>query len=109
MKIGNLDRRVTIQNHTDSRDAFGGITKGWTAVRTESAHYNPGTGSERRIAGQEQSSLAATFTFHSSILTRSISPESHRLSFDGGIWDIISTAALDRNRYIAIDARRRTS
>lgn len=107
--IGQLDRRVTIQAYTSGEDGYGGITKNWTNVRTESAKYAPGSGAERRIALQEQSELGATFTFHKSILTKSMTPESHRLVFDGANWDIHSVVEAKRGRWIEVIAKRRVA
>lgn len=105
--IGQLDRRVQIQVLSTTKDAYGGDVETWTTVRTESAKYNPGSGTERRIALQEQSELAATFTFHYSTLTKSMTPQSHRIVFDGGEWDIHSVVETMRGRWIEVVAKRR--
>ena len=109
MRAGRLDRRVTIQNYTTTRDAAGGVVKSWSDVRTESASYWPGSGKERRESAQEKSTLSATFTFHKSTLTAAMTPQSHRLVFDGGNWDIHSVSAPDRGRTIEVTATRRVS
>ena len=107
--IGNLDRRVAIQSRTVSENAFGEPVDTWATVRIESASYQPGSGAERRISAQEQASHPATFIFHSSTLTKAITPQSHRLSFDGSTWDIESNVEHGRGRYRSIIATRRVS
>ena len=98
------DRRVMIQAYTPIEDEAGGIKKTWVNVRKESAKYEPGSAAEKRIAAREQSSLMATFTFHSSTLTRSMTPESHRLVFEGHDWDIQGAYETRRGRYVEVIA-----
>lgn len=107
--IGHLDRRVTIEAVSVSENTFGEPVNSWASVRTESARYEPGSGAERRISAQEQASHPATFTFHASALTKAMTPQSHRLSFDGGTWDIQSNVEIGRGRYRSVVAVRRVS
>lgn len=107
--IGGMDRRVVIQSYTISENSFGEPVASWSNVRTESASYSPGSGAERRISAQEQASHPATFIFHSNTLTKTMTPQSHRLSFDGGIWDIHSNVEIGRGRKRSIIAVRRVS
>ena len=110
--IGKLDRRVIIlQLATSSENDFGEPVEVWVTVQTVSAKYEPGSGAERRISAQEQASHPATFIMHSSVLTRSITPGTHRFKFDGGNWDIESNVehAPKRRRYRSITATRRVS
>ena len=107
--IGKLDRRVTIQARSVTETALGEPVDVWVDVRTESASYAPGSGAERRISAQEQASHPATFVFHSSTLTKAITPQTHRLSFDGGTWDISSNVEIGRGRYRSVIATRRVS
>lgn len=108
-RFGRLDRRITIQKRTVTTDAYNAQEEHWKDIRRESAAYNPGSGSERRIAAQETGEMAATFTVHASALTKAINPADYRIEFDCAIWDIIATAAPDRGRMIEITARRRTT
>lgn len=108
-KIGRLTRRVTIQSKSLSENDFGEAVEAWSDVRTESASYTPQIGIEQRTQAQEQSHQAATFVFHSSTLTDSITPQSHRLSFKNDFWDITSNLEIGRGRYRSIVAVRRVS
>lgn len=107
--IGKLDRRVKIQSRSVGENDFGEPVDNWADVRTESASYEPGSGAERRISAQERSEHPATFIFHSSALTEAMTPQSHRLSFDGHFWDIQSNIEMKRGRYRSIIANRRAS
>lgn len=107
--IGDMDRRVVIQARSVTENAFGEEVESWADVRTESASYSPGSGAERRISAQERSEHPATFVFHSNALTKAMTPQSHRLTFDGGIWDIHSNVEIGRGRKRSIIAIRRVS
>lgn len=108
-KFGKLDRRIVIEQRTTTANDFNEPIQSWVAAGTISAAYMPGSGSERRIAAQETGEMAATFRVHSSTLTKAIKPNDYRINFDGGLWDIIASAAPDRGRFIEITARRRTT
>lgn len=109
MAAGRRDRIVTIQSLSVVDDNMGGRVETWTDERDERASYNPGTGSERRIAGQEQSSLGATFGFHFNSLTSAIEPQGYRLQFEGAFWDIHSAVEIGRGRAVEVIAKRRVS
>jgi head-tail adaptor len=61
----------------------------WADYAPEYAEVRFSKGSERREAAQEGASAAATFIVLSNEKTRSISV-TDRISFDGGLWDIVS-------------------
>lgn len=107
--IGNMDRRVSIEARSVTENSFGEAIESWAEVRKESASYSPGSGAERRISAQEQASHPATFVFHSNTLTSAMTPQSHRLVFDGGTWDIHSNVEIGRGRKRSVIATRRVS
>jgi SPP1 family predicted phage head-tail adaptor len=52
---GNLDRRITLQRQTPSRDSVGGVVETWTDVATVWASVRSLSGKESAIAQQVQS------------------------------------------------------
>ncbi len=59
------------------------------------AQVNYGTGSERREAGHEGASVAATFRVLATAVTKAITPK-HAILFDGGRWDVTSNVPWER-------------
>ena len=84
MPSGKYDRRVIIQNYTETEDDYGEPVLTWSDQTTLSAHVNYGSGSERRVgAAQEQANLPVTVTVRHSSITSVFTPENSRLSFGG--------------------------
>lgn len=107
MDAGKLDRRVVIQQRSVTEDGFGGAIDSWATMVTVWAEYKPGTGGERRVAAaQEQGQMPAMFNIRYSSDVSGIGPQSHRLSFDGAVWDIESVAEIGRRGGLSIVARR---
>ena len=59
MRIGPLNKRVTIQTATESRDSHGDVAQTWATHATVWAAIEPLSGSERIVAQQ-----AEAFTTH---------------------------------------------
>lgn len=110
MHSGQLDRRVSVQSVATTEDALGTPVENWTDAADRWASISYGTGQERRDAAQENASLNATFTVRDDSLTRAIAPGTHRLTFDGFIWDIVTNApSARRGNHRSITATARTS
>lgn len=110
MRAGKMDRRIAVQSFTQTEDDLGTPVQSWTTAQSLWASISYGTGQERREAAQEQSSLVATFIVRSSTFTQSITPQSHRISFDGLFWDIESAVpSVKRGVHISLTAKARTS
>lgn len=113
---GQLDRRITIQRYTATQDAFGGDTKTWVNLTTNSqeggpekfaAKYTPVSDAERLSASQINATQMSRFVVRSSTVTRGVTPED-RVSFDGDFWDIhgIKETKEGRKRFLEITAMR---
>jgi SPP1 family predicted phage head-tail adaptor len=97
MQAGKRDQKVAIQHLSTTTDDYGGEIETWTDVGTVWAQYVPGTGSERRQAAQESASLPATFRVLDNPITRAVEPANYRLSYDGALWDVVSSVRLGRD------------
>jgi len=95
MKAGNRRWLIQIERKTVESDGYGGEVETWTPFVTEWAAVNYGTGNERRVAAQESATLSATFRIRDSDDARSIGPLD-RISFDLGVWDIVSSVPYGR-------------
>jgi len=52
IQSGKFDKRIELQQATESRDATGGVTRAWATVVTRWAEVKPLTGSEKFTAEQ---------------------------------------------------------
>lgn len=104
---GRYDRRVEVSGYTVTQNAAREDVKAWTVLGKRWAKIERGSGSERREAAQERSSLPATVILRYSEFASQIQPQTHRLAFDGLEWDIESASegTLGRRREIMIVAR----
>ncbi len=97
---GKYDRRVEVQNYTDTENDYGEPVQTWAFQSSIWAMVNYGSGGERRVgAAQEQANLPVTVTVRYSTFTGAITPENSRLAFDGHIWDIESVAPGKRRNW----------
>lgn len=53
MQAGKLDRRVTIESYSTTRDANGGEVRSWSTLATVWANKHDMTGFERGVSNQE--------------------------------------------------------
>lgn len=86
---GNLDKRVTIQKVTETRDTEGGIKQVWSTYITRWAGIRPLRGNDRFLAQQEYRELTHEIRLHYDSKTKLITNK-HRVSFSGRVFDIQS-------------------
>lgn len=98
---GKLDRRVTVQARTSTRDAEGSAVDAFATEATIWAQKVQTTGSEARRAG----SLRAETDLVLRIRYRSTLTEQHRLVFEGRTYDIVSIVEEGRREAQVIQAR----
>lgn len=106
MNAGKLDRRVTIQQPTETRDEFGSVTKVWTDLVSVWAHKREMSARERFAAGQELSERSAIWI----IRWRTDITAKMRIRDDQGqLWDIQAvTEGFGRRESLALPCIRRT-
>lgn len=95
LAAGRLNRRVTLQTRTTTRDAHGGETETFTAGQTIAAEVRYGNGQERRDAAQQAGSQTATFMVRAWSLTLELTVRD-RVGFDGADWDIQDRSLIGR-------------
>lgn len=102
MKAGLLDRRVVIQQATNTQDAHGQMVPSWSTWKTVWASLNPIRGAEQFEANR----LTQKVDFK--MRMRYISGLTHdmRVSYSGSYYDIVSINEISRKEgyevYIAL-------
>lgn len=104
---GNLDRRITLERATESRDAFNDVTLTWSPLATVWASWRPATANER-IAAQEVGGEADdVFEIRWSRMAATINPKD-RLIYGGRVHEIVGATEIGRREGIRIKAKART-
>lgn len=104
MHPGKMDRRITIQRFTTTKNAFNEDVEAWTDVRTVWAEAKPYRGSERFAAAEVAGSAVTTFVMrHWPDLT-----PKDRISYDGKTWDIHHVREIGRRRGSEADCTARS-
>jgi SPP1 family predicted phage head-tail adaptor len=103
MRIGLLDRRVTIQSLSTVLDGAGQEVETWGAVATVWMRVRPFRGGERFTAQQVVGKAVTTFEarYRSDVTIK------NRLLWDGKTWDIADIRQLGRKERMEMDATAR--
>jgi SPP1 family predicted phage head-tail adaptor len=101
MNPGKLDRLITIQALTESRDAGGGIVQTYTTEAQVWAARADAGGREFRSFGQLSAEVNAVFTIraYSGLTTK------HRIVDSGYRYDIAYVQPIDRSGYQTVQAK----
>jgi head-tail adaptor len=88
MNTGKLDRRVTVQTYTASRDQYGEVVKSWSNDSIRWAHFKaqlkPSAAfGNPEVQGQPVMRSMGLFTFRG---TPAVFSQDFRLSFSGKTW-----------------------
>ncbi len=87
-RIGDLDRRITIQRNTPGvDDGFGEGAESWSDFITYSAKRDDVRDGEKVAAGQVMGSLMSRFTIRNSVDSRTVNTKD-RISYGGKTWQI---------------------
>lgn len=94
MNTGKLDRRVTVETYTTSRNQFGEVVKAWDTDSTRWAHFearvSPSAAfGNKEVQGQPVMRSMAFFTFRG---TPAVFKQEFRLSFGGETWHPVQIA-----------------
>lgn len=103
MQIGDLDRRITIQQATTASDVFGEQVETWSTYRKVWAKLSYESGNEFFEADQKTAVRTVKFTvrYDSSIT------EVMRISYNSAYYDIRSIEEVGRNRYLVLKTEKR--
>lgn len=99
MNPGKLDRRITIQVRTYTRDASNTKVETWANQCSVWAEYVSQRGKESEIAGADRSQENQQFR----IRYRSIAPGTHRIRYSGKTYDIVGIAEEGRQQSLLLD------
>ena len=104
-RIGNLDKRITLQSYTTATDAYGQKVETYSTLATVWAWVRYGSGSERIMANRETAVADCIFV----IRFRSTVTEKTRILYGSDYYDIIHIAhSTDgRRRYMELTAVKR--
>ena len=103
MRIGMMDRRITIQQDTTTTpDSHGEPVPNWEDVATVWAYRKPLKGSEKQQSQQELAQAEYMFRIR---YRTDITPKM-RISYDGGIYDIVAVFEISRKHGTEIFAKR---
>jgi SPP1 family predicted phage head-tail adaptor len=106
MRAGPMDRRVTLQRFTATRDEYNEPVQTWTQLATRWASYEPLSDGERFRASETAANASARFVIRWSTAVADLNPKD-RLVFDGTIFDIIHVKDMGRREGIEITAAAR--
>ena len=99
LDIGKLDRRVTIEQRTDTRDDFGEPIPAWSTLATVWAGKVSEEGSERFEGEQRHATRRVVWR----IRHRTDVTEAMRILFDGDHYDITAITEIGRKEGLQIE------
>ncbi|RZJ01818.1 MAG: head-tail adaptor protein [Brevundimonas sp.] len=98
---GKLDRRITIQRATVTRDEYNAEVSTWATMANVWAAYEPIKDGERFRAGERAAELSARFQIRYSSQVAGVTAED-RLTFDGKTYEIINVKEIGRREGIEL-------
>ncbi|GLK49494.1 hypothetical protein GCM10017620_24670 [Brevundimonas intermedia] len=101
MEAGNLDRRITLQRATITRDGYNNEVATWNDLVTVWAGYAPVSDGERFRAGERASEISARFTIRHSSQVADLSPKD-QLVFSGRTFAITRVKEIGRREGLEI-------
>lgn len=100
LRAGELDRRITLQRATVTRDGLNNPVEAWGDHATVWAKYEPVSDGEKFRAGERASEIGARFTIRYSSQVADLSPKD-RLIFAGRAYAI--TRVKEVGRRVALE------
>lgn len=104
LRIGTLDRRLTLQSLSTAPDSVGQPVETWTTVATLWGRIMPMPSGERFAAQQITGKAMTTFR----IRYRDGVTVKYRMLFDGKTWDINDVRLVGRKEALDLDASARS-
>ena len=103
ISIGQLDRRLVIQQVSVVQNSFGEEDETWTTLATVFGQRRDVTGREIFTGGRDQAEGLTRFV----IRYRSDVNERNRISYDGNIFEIEGVVELGRKQWLELLTRRK--
>ena len=101
MNPGAMDRRIVIQSVTLTRDEAGGVTETWADDSTVWAEIPKQQGGENLIADGDRAADTRQFRIRNFV---DLATDTHRISYQGRIYDIRHIAEEGRENRLLITA-----
>lgn len=96
-----MDRRVTLQRFTETRDEFNEPVKGWSLLASRAASYEPLRDGERFRAGETAANASARFVIRWSSDVSDLTPKD-RLLFNGVVHELIHVKEVGRREALEL-------
>lgn len=106
MEAGKLDRRITIERATESRDEFNNVVLVWSALAVVWAEKAEIRDSERVAAQEVGAEVTTRFRIRYSSVVADVNPKD-RIAFGGRIYDIVGVKEIGRKEGLEITAAAR--
>jgi SPP1 family predicted phage head-tail adaptor len=103
VRAGELDRPIVLERRFAATNSFGEQVEGWAPVGgTVFAGFTPASGGESFGNDQRVAEQRVTFEIR---YRPGISPATHRIVFDGRVYEIEDVAEPERRKRLLITAR----
>ncbi|MEP6827921.1 MAG: phage head closure protein [Aestuariivirga sp.] len=103
MDAGKLDRRITLQRSTTSKDEFGQPIETFGTLAQCRASYRPVSDAERQRTNETLATLVARFQVRWFTAIADLNAKD-RLLFDGRTFDILNVKEIGRHKGLEISA-----
>ena len=102
MRVGPLNRLITIEQRAQTRDALGGVVDGWIEFTKAWAAINPVSGSSRYVSAERHSEATHQITVR---WVSGVTPKM-RVKYGTRVFEIISALNIaERNKQMIIIAK----
>ena len=102
MRAGRLDKKIQVQRYVSSRDANGGVVKGWSFLAALWAEVRQMTGNELIQAQQIEARAQYKITLRANGVSRGITTQ-NRIQYKDQVINILSVVNVrEQNRQIEI-------
>lgn len=98
---GSLDRRITLQRFTETRDEYNEPVKTWATLATRAASYEPLSDGERFRASETAANASARFVIRHSAAVADVNPKD-RVLFNGDPLEIVHVKEIGRREGLEI-------
>lgn len=103
---GRLDRKITLERFTETRDSYNEVVKTWATLSTVRASFEPLSDSERFRADAVAANVSARFVIRYSTTVSGLTAKD-RLTFEGATYEIVHVKTLGRLDGIEVTAAAR--
>lgn len=106
LRSGDLDRMITIERASESRDSFNSVVKTWAPLATVCAAKEDIRDAERVASQEVGAEMTTRFRIRHSTDIADVDPKD-RIVFQGRVFDIVAVKEIGRQEGIEITAAAR--